>query len=181
MSTTTTRRLHEIAGDVQAMEELLLEMGGEWTEEVEALFAEVEGSLEQKVDSYSALIREWELDAEKWKAEEQRVAAHRKAREKAAERLKTRLCEYLVQMKRDKVEGARFKVGVQRAASVVEVLCPADKLPDGFKRVVPATVEPDKRAIAAALQHGGELVIGDGKAREVLARMVPGSLYVRIR
>ena len=100
----SSRRLYEIAGDVLALEDLLLESGGEWTPEAEALYNEVEGSLESKVDGYAALIREWEADAEKWKAEEQRVAGHRKARENAAARLKARLLESLQQIGRDKVE-----------------------------------------------------------------------------
>lgn len=177
-----SRRLYEITGDVLALESLLLETGGEWNEEVEALYREVEGSLESKVDGYASLIREWELDAEKWKAEEERVAAHRKARENAAKRLKTRLVEELVTMGREKVETDRFKVAVQRAPSSVEVLVDPVLLPSQFRREIPATIEADKTALRAALKLADDpadnaLTI-DGVT---LARLNPGTPYLRVR
>lgn len=175
-----SRRLYEITGDVLALESLLLESGGEWTPEAEALFAEVEGSLETKVDGYASLIREWELDAEKWKAEEERVALHRKARENAAKRLKARLVEQLVAMGREKVETERFKVAVQRAPSSVEVLVDAAILPPQFRREIPATIEADKTALRAALKLADDptdLTV-DGLA---IARLNPGSPYLRVR
>jgi len=178
----TTRRLYEIAGDVLAMEDLLLETGGEWTPEVEALFAEVEGSLESKVDSYAALIREFELDAEKWKAEEERVAAHRKARDNAAKRLKARLVEELVRIGREKVETDRFKVAVQRGPSSVEVLVDPALLPSQYRREIPATIEADKTALRAALKMADDpnttALLVDGLE---LARLIPGSPFLRVR
>lgn len=168
-----SRRLHEITGDFLALEELLIEAGGEFTPEVEALMAELHGSLETKVDGYAALIAEWLSDAEKWKAEEQRVAAHRKALENAADRMKTRLCEQMIAMDQLKVETPRFKVAVQRSASSVEVLCDAADLPAMWRREVPATVAPDKAAILADLKAG---VNG-----ESFARLTDGTAYVRIR
>ena len=62
-----SRRLFQIGQDYLALEELLLESGGEVTPEVEELMAEVQGSLEQKVEGYCSLIKEWEGDAAKWK------------------------------------------------------------------------------------------------------------------
>ena len=168
----SSRRLYEIAGDVLALEDLLLESGGEWTPEAEALYNEVEGSLESKVDGYAALIREWEADAEKWKAEEQRVAGHRKARENAAARLKARLLESLQQIGRDKVETPRFKIAVQRSAPSVEVLVEADALPMEYQRVIPESRVADKKALLEALKSGAEI---DG------ARLTEGTAYVRIR
>jgi hypothetical protein len=168
-----TRRLHDIAGDVLALEDLLLETGGEWTPEVEALFAEVEGSLESKVDGYAALIAEWTLDAEKWKAEEARVAGHRKARENAARRLKDRLCQEMLFMGRPKVETERFKVAVQYGPATVAVLVPATELPEEYRREIPASVEPDKKALADALKGGKEL--------PGVAELIPGSPHVRVR
>lgn len=167
------RRLHDIAGDVLALEDLLLEGGGEWTPEVEALFNEVHGSLESKVDGYAALIQEWTLDAEKWKAEEARVAGHRKARENAAKRLKDRLCQELLFMGVPKVETGRFKVAVQRAAPSVAVLVPASELPAEYRREIPATCEADKKALADALKAGVDLA--------GIAQLNEGTPFVRVR
>lgn len=167
------RRLHEITADFLALEDLLLESGGEWTPEVEALVAELDANLEGKVDGYAALIREWDADAEKWKAEEQRCAAHRKARENAAARLKDRLCQELVTMGREKVETPRFKVAVQRAAPSVTLLVEADQLPALYQRVIPQTVSADKKAIADALKAGEDLA--------GIAEFTEGTAYVRIR
>jgi hypothetical protein len=181
------RRLYDIAEDFAALEAMLLETGGEWTPEVEQAFAALGGELATRVDGYAALIREWELDAEKWKAEEERVAAHRKARENAARRLKTRLCEHLVAMGQEKVAGVRFSVAVQRAAPSVEVLVAPEELPVEFQRTIPAKVEADKKALLdAAKAAGGELVRQDGEEGDFvivtpLARLVPGTPFVRIR
>lgn len=167
------RRLHEITADFLALEDLLLESGGEVTPEVEALIAEMEGNLEAKADGYAALIQEWQADAEKWKAEEQRCAGHRKARENAAAALKARLCEAMVTLGREKVETERFKVAVQRAAPSVELLVEPDVLPEAYQRVIPATVSADKKAIADALKSGEDL--------SGYAEFRPGTPYVRIR
>lgn len=167
------RRLHEITADFLALEDLLLETGGEWTPEVEALFAENQGNLDAKVDGYAALIREWDADAEKWRVEEQRCAAHRKARENAATRLKARLCEELVRMDVLKVETPRFKVAVQRSAPSVEVLVAPEALPAPYQRVIPATVSADKKALLDALKAGEDLT--------GLAALTEGTAYVRIR
>lgn len=168
-----SRRLHEIGNDFLALEDLLLESGGEWTPEVEDLVAEMDQNLEAKVDGYAALIAEWDADAEKWKAEEQRVAAHRKARENAAARLKARLCEELVRIDRLKVDTPRFKVAVQHAAPSVEVLVAPDALPAQYQRVVPATINADKKALGDALKAGIDLA--------GIAELRPGPSYVRIR
>lgn len=167
------RRLFEITADFEAMEELLLEAGGEVTPEVEALLAEMEANLEGKADGYAALIREWEADAAKWKEEEQRCAGHRKARENAAANLKVRLCEAMVRLGRDKLFTDRFKIGVQRSAGSVEVLVDPALLPEPYRRVIPETVTADKKALADALRAGEDL--------GGLAELRPGTPYLRIR
>lgn len=169
-----TRRLHEIGSDFLALEELLLETGGEWTPEVEALVNELDHDLEAKTDAYAALIREWLYDAEKWRAEEERVAAHRKALENSAARLKTRLCEELVRIGRDTVEGPRFRVAVQYGPPTVEVLVPAERLPEAYRREVPATCAADKKALADALKAGAPEL-------DQLAALRFGAPYLRIR
>lgn len=174
------RRLHEVGADFLALEALLLEAGGEVTPEIEAWMAENDTNLEAKVDGYASLIEEWSADAAKWKAEEVRVATHRKTLENAAARLKARLVGELVAMDRLKVETPRFKVAVQRAASTVEVLVDASVLPPQFRREIPATIEADKTALRAALKLAddqSELTV-DGLT---LARLNPGSPYLMVR
>jgi hypothetical protein len=134
------------------------------------------------VDGYAALIGEWEADAAKWKAEEQRVAAHRKTLENAAARLKARLVGELVAIGCEKVETERFKVAVQRAASTVEVLVDPAILPAQFRREIPATVEADKAALRTAFKMADDptanLLTVDGVE---LARLNPGMPYLRVR
>lgn len=135
-----SRRLHEITADMLALEELLLESGGEFTPEVEALIAEMEGNLEAKATGYASLIREWEADAKKWKAEADRCAAHRKARENAAERLKERLRTELERMGRSEVEAGLFKIAVQGNPVQARVLVAPDALPGPMRRDIPEQV-----------------------------------------
>lgn len=178
-----TRRLHDITDDLLRLEEHLLETGGEWTPEIEAIAKSLELDLEAKVDGYAALISEWEADALKWKAEEERVAGHRRARENAAKRLKARLCEELERVGRSKVETPRFAVSVQSSAPAVTVTCDPSELPVHLVRRIPTRIEPDKAAIAAALKALPEhkLVSEKGGFPLVLAEFAPASKYVRIR
>ena len=181
------RRLYEIGQDFLAFEALLLETGGEFTPEVEALQAELEGNLEHKVESYCGLVREWELEAAKWKAEETRVGAHRRTLENAVAGLKRRLVGELVAMGREKIETPRFKVAVQRACETLALLDP-DRVPERF--VVEETVRSiDKKTLLETLvkiREGYELgdwIEGDGIGADLagVAEIAPGTPYLRIR
>lgn len=168
-----SRRLHEIAGDFLALEELLMESGGEVTEEIETWMAENTLSLETKVDGYAALIAEWTADAEKWKTEAQRNSAHAKTLENSADKLKGRLVEQLVALDRLKVETDRFKVAVQRSAGKVELLVNADQLPAEYLTTT-TTTAVNKAAIKQGLVDGIESLVG-------LAQMTEGTAFLRIR
>ena len=55
----TALRLHTIADDCLALEEMLLEGGGEVTPELEAWMAENAEHLTEKIDGYGTLLKEW--------------------------------------------------------------------------------------------------------------------------
>lgn len=174
------RRLHEIRADFLALEELLLEAGGEITPEAEELMGEMASNLEAKVDGYAALIAEWEAEAEKWAAEEARVAGHRKALGNAAKRLKGRLVGELVAMDRLAVDTDRFRVRVQYAAPTVLVSVTPEELPPAYRREIPATVAAEKADLLRAAKACPDGILRDESGREI-ASLVAGTPFLRIR
>lgn len=63
----TRRRLHEIASDFLALEELLIEAGGEWSDAAEALTAELQGDLGSVLTpSRRAMVAQVQREQEKY-------------------------------------------------------------------------------------------------------------------
>lgn len=114
-----SRSLYDIGADLMALEDLLIECGGDISDEVAAeaidrWLADIESDLAGKVDNYAGLIKGLEARAETRKVEAERMRARAKVDENAAGNLKKRLMETLKALNIPKVEGARFTVAVQR-------------------------------------------------------------------
>lgn len=150
--------LWEIADGIQALGERIAEAEGELTPELEAEWDRLEGSLESKVENTALYIRDIETDAEKAKAEEQRIRAIRTALENQASRMKDYLQFQLARAGRDKVETPKARVRIQANSrpSIRYTGDPAD-LPDAFKRV---RVDVDGTAAYEAWKREEELPEG---------------------
>lgn len=172
-----SRRLYDLAGDDAALEALLLEVDGEITPEAEALIAEHMANLADKVDSYSGMVTDWLADAEKFKAESQRLAMRARTLTNGADRMKARMLDALTMMGRDKIAGERFTVSRQVNPRSVEVLIDPAGLPDGWVRVVPESRVADKAAMKDALKHNDPLMYGD----QPVARLAEPTYSLRIR
>lgn len=174
-----TRRLYDIAADDAALEELMLDAGGEITPEAEALIAEHLANLEGKSDTYAGMIAEWDADAKKFMEEAARLAYNAKCRQNASARLKARLCEAMGMMGRDKIVGARFTVARQANPRGVQVLVEVDELPEWMVRVIPESREADKKGILAKMKELGVDVMDAGGLE--VARLTDPSFHLRIR
>jgi len=177
--------LYELGAEFRALEDALLDAGGEVTPEVEAAFAAL-GQLEaHKVDSYAHVVRQISAYADALKAEESALREKRKAAENAVQRLKDRLMDYMRERDVRELRGATWKAAIQRNGGLrpMELLVAPADLPPAFRTV---TVSPNWEAIRGAV---GELMpppdIGATMtlpgAAHLAVNVLPVGVHVRLR
>ncbi len=108
---------------------------------------------EQKLEGYAKLIRSMEAEADAYKAEADRFAAKRKARENAAARLKERIAVHLSSTGQTKAPAGLFTWGLNPPSTEI-----VDKalIPDRFA-VQKTTTEYPLTAIKEAILAGEEV------------------------
>jgi hypothetical protein len=84
----------------------------------------ITASIEEKADSIACLLKNLDAECIAIKAEEQRLAERRKAKEKAHERIKQYLSETLQNAGIDKIETARNRITFRKSEKVE--ICDAD-------------------------------------------------------
>lgn len=158
-----TTKLYELSQAREILDGWLAESEGEFTPEMEALLADLDGAADEKIERVGLFIREQMADAAAIKTEEDRLTARRKAREKAAESLKAYLHREMDKLGKAKVQGLLCTVAVQKnPPSVMCALGDAELLaaregddPVGqFVREVPASYRIDRDAVLAAYKAG---------------------------
>lgn len=151
-------KLYEIPVALRALEEKIEEAEGVLTPEMETELDGLAEEFERKAEYIAMLIREAKLEAEKWKAEEDRVAARRRSLARRAEGLTRYLHDAMSAMGKTKIKGELLSLGIQKngAASVVYEGDPA-ALPEQFRRV---KIDMDSVAIREAAKAGEPLPEG---------------------
>jgi len=155
-----TRTLLDITEDLQALDDLLTEAGGDVTgieATVDAWLAELEQDLKGKVDNYAALITAMNARAEVRKAEADRLYHRAKVDAGNAKFLRDRLKFALEQRGVSKLETARYRVGVSKVGGAIPIIIPdLAAVPSDFIRVTEIR-QPDKDAIRKALESGQQV------------------------
>ena len=155
-----SRTLLDITEDLQALDDLLTETGGDVSgveATVDAWLAELEQNLKGKVDNYAALITAMNARAEVRKAEADRLYHRAKVDVNNARFLRDRLKFALEQRGISKLETARYKVGVAKVGGSIPVIIPdVSALPSEFIRVTEVR-DADKDAIRKALESGQQV------------------------
>lgn len=110
-----TRRLYEIGDDLAAIERILIERGGEIPEgeEGQAMLEWLKRTdieLSAKFDQYVGLIKEFEARAKSRDEEAKRMKLLADLDDRASERLKARLKDFMEEKKLTRVDGSRFRV-----------------------------------------------------------------------
>lgn len=167
--------LYTIDAELRALEEDLLQAGGEITEEVEARHDRLLDLREGKVEGYLRVIRRFETTAGAIKAERQRLQEAERHMEKAAQSLKDRLAVSMAARGEQEHLTALGRVKLQQSGTPpVELLVAPDDLPDGFVRV---RRSPDLTALREALQSDD----AEEQARAAaLAQLGEAKHYVRL-
>lgn len=148
-------RLFKISHDYRAVLDRVDDAEGVLDDTLEADLDAVQGALEEKVEAVVVVMRELDAEAAALKAEEQRLAMRRKAREANAERLRAYTARCLGMAGTRKIATPLAVVSL-RATTSVDVACAPESLPEAFRRTK-VEVSADKTAIGAALKAGTEI------------------------
>lgn len=175
MTAIKSLTLYAIDAELQALEDALIESGGEITDEVEAQHDQLLDLREGKVEGYLRVMRRLETTAEAVKAERQRLQESERRLGKAAQSLKDRLALSMQQRGETEFLTALGRVKLQQSGSPpVELSVEVDSLPEAFVRVKRSA---DLTALRDALRSGDAVLRAEA---ERVARIGEASYYVRI-
>lgn len=121
----------------------------------------IEGEIEYKADAYAKIIKELLGDAEKAKAEKQRLEARQKAFENRAKILKNNLQQIMTQIGKTKFKTDLFSFNIQKNGGKQQLEIDGD-VPEEYTKVV---IENDVDKIRAELEAGKKLPFAHLKAR----------------
>lgn len=153
-------RLLQITDDMQALDDLLAEVGGDVTdpkvaETVDAWFAELDQNLGAKVDNYAALITSIRARADVRRAESERLAKRAQMDEASADWLAARLLQAFEARGTRKVETDRYAVSVVGNGGKAPLVLTGEVPADWHREKVERT--PDRERIRLALEAGEAL------------------------
>lgn len=159
------RTLFHITEDLDALADMLIESGGEISDDeqgsaLEAWFQELGEERDQKIDNYCTLIEEMEGRAAVRISESERLANLAQADERAATRLKTRLRDYLEGQGIAKLKTDRFNLTVAQNGGKAPLTIPdqwrhdATTAPEQYHR---RTIRLDVDAIRTDLESGQDV------------------------
>lgn len=158
MEATKPKSLHELVDELLAIMTDVDAAEGEVTAEQDKRLAELDLTLEQKVEGYAAACERMDAEAESLKSLAQRYTAKAKLRSDARERLRDRLHLEMVRAGRDVVKTATASARIQNSPERLEL--DGDDAEIFAKYVVPKdyVVQPpaklDRKALIAAIKAG---------------------------
>ena len=135
------------------------------------MLKEITGEIEDKVENIGKLIRCLEAEETAIASEIKRLNERRGAIVNHATRLKDYLLSEMMAMEVDRVKRPLFTVSVRTNPPSCQIL-DADALPQGFRRVIPETWQPDRKAILENFKATGEIpegveIIRDRKSLQI--------------
>lgn len=156
---------HELAGEWAALDELLLETGGELTPEIEQLLEQLEGTTTDKLEKIALVAQRHANDAAVIKLELERLAARKKSYENSCAKLKLYAGRILDQLGKPSVKGALVSVGWQNNAESIDgeldehALRELCVIAPEIVRIIPEKLELDRRG---ALEWSRTNALPDG-------------------
>ena len=147
-----SKALWAITDELQEVGALIGDNGGELTPKLEERLDALGGELTEKVERIALYIRESELEAEKAKAEKDRLHWIQKHHATKAESLKKYAMNCMTSAGEYAVETHRARVRVQKNSKVsVRWTRSPHELPEGYRRT---TIAPDLTAVHEDLDAG---------------------------
>lgn len=146
-------RMYDLASDYLKLMDML-ESGEDDERVILDTLEAVQGEIEVKAENYAKMIRMLNGRAEDFKAEEERLAARRKAMENGANRLKKSLEQCMIALDIRKIKTGLFSINIQKNAPSVVIDNP-NLVPEEY--LIPQEPKVDKQAIKDVLKKGEEL------------------------
>lgn len=165
---SVSKSLFQIGSEMEALDQLLDEVGGDVTGEEETIAQWMEENaddLAKKIDGYAYYCEELEVRAEAIKEKQKDLQEARRALENRVERLKNHLQHFFEVNCMDGVEGKTRRAQLQRAGGRYPVDIRVDdpeQLPEQFRQRE-VTYRPDYDAILEAAGNEPGVVEVDGK------------------
>lgn len=172
------KTLVQIVSDMQALDELLTESGGEISDEqveiiVNQWIAESKKDLALKLDGYQIYMEGLEASEasnKAWAAKANQIA---KSKKKLRENLESRLIETMIAMGKNEVTGNKFKFKVKQGRYSTKILDDS-KVPAEYCRSK-ITIEVDKNAIKEAFQKTGVQIDGTSVEKPFVLEVKPNT------
>lgn len=144
-------KLYELTGAYAA-----LQAAAEEGEDVSAQLAELDDALEVKGARLAGLLRGLRLEAEAYKAEEDRLAERRKTLERNVERIREYVRASMITANLRQIKAGTFSITLSDGPPKVNVT-DISLVPDAYIHV---KYEVDKRGVLLAYKQDGELIPG---------------------
>ena len=143
---------------------MIIEAGGEFTPELEALISSVDTELETKVDSYVHVLARLEIETDFYKQKAEALTRIARAHASLRERLKDRIKDAMRAMGKPELLGSDSRFKLSKMAPKLSIV--EESLPVEYKTEVVSLV-PDKDRIKKDLMSGSE--IPGARLEEVVA------------
>lgn len=152
----SAKSLLQITSEVNQLEQMLIEGGGEITETIESMLAIRDISLPEKVDSYSFVLQRLESNAQFYKERAAMFQNAAKTIENAQKSLKDRLKIAMHELQVTELAGneVKYKLTASKPKLVIEDV---EMIPLKYKREVIST-EIDKEKIEQDLRENIEVI-----------------------
>jgi hypothetical protein len=165
---TASVKLYELSAARDILDGWLAESEGEVTPELEALLAELDANVDEKIERVALFVRERLATAAAVKEEVQRLQAIQKREEKAAESLKGYLLREMQRLGKAKVNGLLATVALQNNPPSVKGELAPDYLIEligvdetkAFVTYVPESFALNRRAVLDAHKAGTPIPSG---------------------
>lgn len=149
--------LYALADEYAQIEDLLMNNGGEVTEELEQMMQDNEQSISAKVDGYNHIIRNAEGLESACDAEIKRLAALKKSAQNAQKSLKNHLAFVMQTYGIEKLQGGTCKVGWRKSKSIEvnedTLLAPYAKTLEEVQGRLPAWLKVETKVSKTAIKE----------------------------
>jgi hypothetical protein len=145
--------LYELTSQLAAINNQLVESGGELTAEIEREFDALNLSIEAKANALARWCSNLKTTVAGIDAEIDRLKARKTARENLENRLKTYLLDCMRKADIGKIEGTLFNISRVSSPPSVEIE-DETAIPSQFLTLVPEVWKVDKIKVGAALKEG---------------------------
>ena len=150
--------LFELTAEMAALEDMLLESGGELTPELEEALTETQQGLSNKVDGYCAILHKFSYTEDVLDAEIKRLTARKKAITNAKERLKKHVCDTMGMFGMTKLESSLNTMTRRRSTKIETndevIVAPYQQSLEDFRKTLPMHIQvPDLKVSKTAIKE----------------------------